>query len=119
MTPPPPPAELGALSRHLSPAELRALVEHCGGVRLYVPLRPGRGSPVVRAVGLAAAQRLAQGFGGQQLKVPLARAWLVRVFAAENLSQSQIARRLRITESTVWRLLRDAREARQPDLFGS
>jgi DNA-binding NarL/FixJ family response regulator len=117
VTPPPPPAELAALSRLLAPAELLALVEHCGGTRIYVPTRPSRGSPVTRAVGAAAAARLAEGYGGQQLKVPLARAWLVRTYAAQGQSQSQIARRLRITESAVWRLLRDARDARQSDLF--
>lgn len=117
MTSPPPPAELAALSRLLAPAELLALVEACGGNRLYIPARPARGSPVVRAIGAAAAQRLAEGYGGQQLKVPLARAWLVRTYASQGMSQPQIARRLRITESAVWRLLRDARDARQTDLF--
>lgn len=117
MTAPPPPAELHAFAQVLSHQELLALVEALGGTRIYVAQRAPRRSPLVRAIGAEAAARLAELHGGQQLKVPLARAWLVRTYAAQGLSQSKIARRLRITESAVWRLLRDARDARQADLF--
>ncbi|MBX9873368.1 MAG: helix-turn-helix domain-containing protein [Beijerinckiaceae bacterium] len=116
----PPPAELQELSRRLSPGPLLALIEAEGGCSVYVPVEPNQGMPLARAIGLDAARSLAAEWGGDYITVPLARAWRVRVYRSEGATQRQIARRLGISESQVWKLLRDAGRtgAAQADLFG-
>lgn len=117
---PPVPAELAHLSDHLSPEALLALVEAFGGTALYIPQAPNQGSPLVRAIGREAAQALAAARGGENLKVPLARHWRIRIYRErDGLPYAAIARRLGVTEKAVWENLRAARlTAAQPDLFG-
>lgn len=120
MTPdlPPPPAELAHLSAHLPPAPLLGLIRAFGGTRLYIPKAPASG-PLVDAVGWDGARALARWRGGEEITVPIARHWQIRVLRAEGRSYSDIARELRISEDAVWRNLRAARlTLRQPDLFG-
>ncbi len=115
---PPPPAELAHLSAHLSPAQLLAFIRAFGGTRLYIPKDPNQSSTLVQAVGREAAQALATWRGGEEIKVPIARHWQIRVLKAEGHSYSEIARQMRITEDAVWLNLRAARlTAHQPDLF--
>jgi DNA-binding NarL/FixJ family response regulator len=114
---PPPPAELAHLSAHLMPEQLLAFIRAFGGTRLYIPKTPAAG-PLVEAVGWDGARALATWRGGEEVKVPIARHWQIRVLKHEGHSYSEIARRLRISEDTVWRNLSAARlTAHQPDLF--
>ena len=96
MTPdlPPPPAELAALSRHLTPAQLLALVEAHGGTRLYIPHAPNQASPVALVVGYEGAVALAAAMGGETLKVPLARHWRICCLHRQGLTYRQIAKHL-------------------------
>lgn len=115
----PPPAELADLTRCIGPRAVLALIEAEGGSRVFVPKAPNQGMHLARMIGLDAARELAVEWGGAYLSVPLARAWRVRVYRAEGETQRGIARRLGITESQVWKLLRDAGQtgAAQADLF--
>lgn len=114
---PPPPAELDYLSAHLTPVQLLAFIRAFGGERLYIPKTPRHGD-LVEAVGVEGARALSAWRGGEEIKVPKARNWQIRVLRAEGLSYREIARRLLITEDAVWRNLHAARlTARQPDLF--
>lgn len=119
MTTPPPPAELAWLSDAIGADATLRLIELHGGRRLYIPKAPNQGCQVARELGLKAAQALAVIRGGEEIKVPLARAWRVRVYRAQRDTWATIAGKLGITESQVGKLLNAAGATnRQPDLFG-
>lgn len=123
---PPPdwaPAELRELTSLIGiPATFR-LIELRGGTRVRVPKSVNQGRMLAREIGLTAARLLAERWGGDDLKVPLARHWRARVYRARGDSYSQIARRLGVSESTVHTYLRAAGltsvQAEQLDLFGA
>lgn len=70
-------------------------------------------------MGLEAARRLGQALAGSLLTIPLARHWRIRILSAEGLTYRQIAQRMCMTESAVWRHLDAARlTSMQRDLFG-
>ena len=105
MTTPAPPAELSWLTDAIGAEATLRLIEEHGGTRLYVPKEPNQGTPIAHLVGLVGAQRLASAFGGDYLKVPLAKNWRVRLYRARGDSYSAIARRVGMTESAVGRIL--------------
>lgn len=102
---PPPPHEIRWLTDALGVAAALVLMEQFSGSRVYVPREPNQGSPLALAIGLEAARALAAIKGGETIKPPAAKAWLSRVYKAQGLSGSAIARKLRIDESTVARHL--------------
>jgi hypothetical protein len=114
----PPPAELRDLAGLIGPRKTLELIEAEGGTRTFVPKVPNQGTPLSRAIGLEAARIVAEARCGEYLRVPLARAWRVRIYRMEGETHRNIARRLGITESQVEKLLRDAGMTRaQRDLF--
>lgn len=116
---PPPPAELARFSAHLTPDQLLAFIEAFGGTRVYFAATPDACGRLVQVVGLDAARRLGHALAGSLLTVPLARHWRIRILRdGEGLSYRDIARRLGMSESAVWRHLDAARlTSRQEDLF--
>lgn len=106
MPPPQVPAELEWLIAPLGVEATLALIEQRGGVRVFVPLEPTADNELARIVGLDAARALAAAFGGERLRVPLARgkwtgAWRARIYRARGMSLPEIARRLGCVENTV------------------
>jgi hypothetical protein len=119
VTTPPPPAELSWLSDAIGADATLKLIELHGGRRVYIPKAPNQGSQIARDIGLPAAQALAIIRGGEDIKVPLARAWRVRVYRAQRHTWRSIAGKLGMTESQVGKLLNAAGATnQQPDLFG-
>lgn len=116
MTLPPPPAELAHLADALGAEALFKLIEAHGGARLYVAQVPRDGSDLVALLGAEAAAKLAATWGGDYLKVPLARAWFARCLKARGFSQGMIARHMRTTENTVRLLLNGGPDTRQMGL---
>lgn len=124
MTPPPitwSPAELAFLTDLIGvPATFR-LIELHGGTRVRVPKGVNQGSRLARDIGLDPARRLAERWGGDMLKVPLARYWRARVYRSRGDSYRTIARRIGVNEGTVHTYLRAAgmttHGAQQLDLF--
>lgn len=105
-----PPAELGGLLEVLgSPALLFAFIEEFGGTRAPVPLRATDDCVIARAVGLEATQRLVRSYGGDRIKVPLARHWRICVCRSWGWSVGLIARKFCITEKAVYANLAAAR----------
>jgi hypothetical protein len=116
------PAELHELTSLIGiPATFR-LIELRAGTRVRVPKTVNQGTKLAREIGLASARQLAERWGGDDLKVPLARHWRARVYRARGDSYSTIARRLGVNEGTVHTYLRNAgmtnRPTAQLDLFG-
>lgn len=115
----PPPAELAYLADIIGPAATLRLIEEAGGTRIAIPRTVNQGTRLARMVGLDAARALAGWRGGENVKIPLARHWRIRIYHAEGGSYPAIARKLGITERAVHSNLNAARltEAAQPDLF--
>lgn len=103
---PPPPVEIRYLTDILGIEATLDLMRHYGGSRVYVPANPSEDSPLVKALGLDVARRLADIAGKTTIKVPLAKAWRSRVLRAQGHSEAQVARMLGIDESTVARHVR-------------
>ena len=83
-----------------------SLVEEFGGQRTYVPARMRPAHRIARAMGQAAAEKLAQSFGGGCVRVPLAREIRVLYHHDCGLSVPAIARRMVMTESGVQGVIR-------------
>lgn len=111
---------LTAELRHaLDDAGFLSLVEHYGGIRLYVPHRVD-GSALAGDIGADHAAALVRRYAGDYLRVPLARAFRVRHYRAAGHSNAAIARKIGVTETAVNKLVRRRRlpaKGAQPDLF--
>lgn len=115
------PAELAFLTDLIGvPATFRLIEQH-GGTRVRIPKFVNQGSRLARDIGLAEARRLADRWGGDTLKVPLARYWRARVYRERGDSYRTIARKIGVNEGTVHTYLRaagmTARGPEQLDLF--
>jgi len=83
-----------------------ALVEHFGGVRIWVPAKPSADCPLA-VIGEERLARLVSYLGGTGLSVPLelltpaSRRALIRELDAKGLQQSVIARQLRCSQRIV------------------
>lgn len=85
-----------------------ALVEARGGTRLYVPEDPNR-SELTQIIGGQAAYRLARSHGRCYIKVPVARRFRALRLIGQGSTNREVALHLRMSESGVEKLLRDAR----------
>ena len=114
----PPPAELAYLSSRIGAAATLALIEAHGGTRLHIPKSAPPTARLTRLLGPEAAHALSAWRGGEDVKIPLAKGWRIRVHRAEGLGYGAIARRLGIGEAMVHKHLQVARMTDQADLFG-
>lgn len=113
----PPPAELAYLVDRIGAAGTLALIERHGGTRIHIPKSITPRSRLALLIGEVAARELSIWRGGEAIKVPQARAWLIRLYRAEGLSYSAIARKVGCNESTVHEQLQAGRlTGRQLDL---
>jgi len=106
-----------------------ALVEACGGARVYVPQPQALGvdHTLVRALGLDAAERLAAHYGGDAITVPRCLAALrgarnraIRERHAGGARPPSLARRFGLTERQVYAILAAGEptvDERQASLF--
>lgn len=92
----------------LTPEEFMSLVEEFGGQRTYVPIQIRPSHRIARTMGQAAADKMAQAFGGVSVRIPLAREIRVRYHHSKGMSAPAIARRMVMTESGVKSVLRRA-----------
>lgn len=81
------------------------LAAELGGTKVYVARAPGPNSLLARAIGLDAAQRLGAVHGTEYLDVPGAKQHLVAWLDARGEPVQAIARRLKINERSVRRIL--------------
>ncbi|MBX9593694.1 MAG: hypothetical protein K2X46_04980 [Roseomonas sp.] len=103
------PAEMAEIAGMLeTPENLLRLLEAHAGTRVFIPKTATASTRLAQSIGIEGAARLAAMYGGDYLQVPIARAWRVKVYREQRWPQTRIATKLGITESQVWRLLRDA-----------
>lgn len=97
-----------------SPETALKLVLRFGGVGCYFPHRPGRGQPLVEAIGLEAAQALAPAFGGNTIEIPVlaVQRHLKRAILTADGRTSEVARRLHCSA----RYVRMVRNSGGPDV---
>jgi hypothetical protein len=82
------------------------LIVAAGGTRLFIPTHATVESRITGIIGLSSAEALAIYFGGEYIKVPVARSWQIRVYRERGLSYAQIAHTIGSTEITVARHLK-------------
>jgi len=85
-----------------------------GGAELVIPARPTRRSRLVRTIGIDAATVLSRNAGRLPRQCPLGKPWVARTLHSRGLPAAEIARRLHVTEATVWRYL-GLSPSRRPD----
>ncbi len=94
------------------------LVGAFGGCEdIYVPLQPSETSPVVAAIGMEAAKKLATEYGGDQICVPRFVARKAQAIARAQGTNNSIAQRLNCTARYVRKVKNAGNDPRQPKLF--
>lgn len=93
-----------------------------GGADLYIPRRARPGAPLVNLLGMAAAEDLGTAADRLPRRVPTGKPWIARVWAAQGLRASEIARRLHVSDTAVRGWIKSDRPAapadtRQPRLL--
>lgn len=95
------------------------LLETYAGTRLYVPHIDGcRKSQLAYTITIEKAEKLAEAFGGEYIKVPLGRTFRALIYRQRGLSQPKIARLLGMSESGVYKLLGKAKAEGKLDEAG-
>jgi Mor family transcriptional regulator len=102
------------LTHLLGEAAAALLVERLGGIPVYVPACPSSGSPLVLALGHAAAARLCDVCAGQTLELPSRAAAAARARRsqilydlARGLPASEVARRHGLSVRHIRNIRRD------------
>ncbi len=105
------------------PATMK-IVQHYGGVRLWVPKTMTEEHELARLLGFAPAEKLARAYGGDEhFDVPLALKALRAVrdgrirAEARRCSTRTLARRYKLTERRIWHILAAVVDERQGGLF--
>lgn len=102
---------LDHLRAMLGDEDAEKLIIEFGGLRTYVPSQHERETlALLRILSRESVAKLASEFGGNYVKVPLARGFLITQFYKNGLGNREIATRLRVTESAVERHLKVARK---------
>ncbi|MGE0256893.1 MAG: helix-turn-helix domain-containing protein [Alphaproteobacteria bacterium] len=122
------PGVLGQIEEAIGRPWALQLAGKLGGSEIYLatPERIGRTSPVVRAIGIDRARKLAEALGHGRLLIPLGptstekqRRAAIRREIAAGLSNNAIAVKLHVHERTVRRERDRLADGRQADLFGA
>jgi len=102
----PVPAEMNELLAAVGSADmLLKLIEAYGGQRVPIPRSSSEATKIAQEFGPAVAKGLAAWRGGEDIKVPLAKVWRIKVYRDAGFSYSKIAATLGIGESCVHRHL--------------
>lgn len=108
-----------SISRLIGDALMLRMSEDLGGKVLYIPLKAGLNSPLTASIGIEAATAISNIYGGMRFEVPtvLGRdAEILRMYNG-GTSLIGIAHQLRISRSTVKRVIDRRLNSAQADLF--
>jgi hypothetical protein len=98
---PRPTAQVAPYVEALGPDLALSLILHFGGADLYIPEKPTNASELVAVIGFDGVQKLQAVRDRLQYRVPVANRWAARIMAWQGLSNAAIARRLRVTTTSV------------------
>jgi len=117
--PPKPPAHVAPYIDALGIDKAAEFLLSFGGAPIYLSDSPGARSQVAAAIGAEGVRALKERLGESTIqRVPTADKWLARYFEWQGLKVNEIARRLRTSNVTVRKYLRDGDDARQLRMFG-
>ena len=85
------------------------LIEAFGGTRVVVPAGRPEVHKLLDVLGPRHFGLFWSKYRGEVFSVPIARAWRISIYAGQNMSRSEIARRAGCSENTVYAHLRGAR----------
>lgn len=115
------PASLIEIAEVLGARVAIRLIEHFGGLDVKFPVKPKNDHPVIKALGEADAYALCLHLKGHPLYVPHGNKGTVRAdivaLSAAGHSDSTIARRLKISQRHVRRVLNGPADPRQRSIF--
>jgi len=91
------------------------------GTRVYIAKNPTEKSPIAACIGIEAAQKLAKVWGGQDFEIPVTIGRKARILMLSKMGKNnmQIASLLKISLRNVRRIVNDAEDDPQLDLFFS
>ena len=89
------------------------LIERIGGGRQFFPKNPRPDSLVVRLIGIEDALKLAHLYRGDRPYIPLSKRSLIHCLRTQGLKVTEIARRLRCSERTVFNTIHGGSPARR------
>lgn len=109
---PPPPSEIAWISDVIGAEATLLLVREFGGMRIRIPKEASQAIELAAVIGLDAAKKAVAAWTDDRLRIPLVRWWQARCLHAEGKSTREIARALRVTETSVPDLLHGRRHSR-------
>lgn len=103
---PRPTAQVEPYVKALGPELAVVFLLHYGGAELYIRTHPTERTEYAAVVGLEGAQALAEYAETMQSRVPLAKAWLTAMLDWQGHSVAEIARKLRVSDTSVRNMLK-------------
>lgn len=107
---PRPTAQVEPYVKALGPELAVVFLLHYGGAELYIRTRPTERTKYAAVIGLEGAQALAEHADSMQRRVPLAKSWLTAMLDWQGHSVPEIARKLRVSDVSVRRMLKARRK---------
>lgn len=104
----------GELTEVIGKVAALSLSEAFGGTRLYIPVLLKDKHPIVRTIGRDQADKLAQRFAPDTIRIPLMIDLRVAKFIHERRSHAWIARTLVMTENGVGKVVKRLKELDEP-----
>ena len=98
---PRPTAQVEPYVTALGPEVALEFLLHFGGADLYIPEVPQERSELVAVIGIEGVHKLQEVRDRLQYRVPVANRWVARMMAWQGHSRAAIARRLRVTTTSV------------------
>ncbi len=108
------PPAMVALHDVLGDDGLLALVERYGGTRLSVPGRLDQDAPLAQVLPIEQARQLVERWGPTTLQIALCKTWRIHLLRQRRLSYDVVARRVGVSQKTVYREM-----GRDRSTFGS
>jgi hypothetical protein len=114
---PKPPAHIEPYVRVFGYEGALSFLEALGGAELALAVNPNARSKLVEVVGFDRAQALAEEDArvGLPRRVPLGKSWVAQMLWAKGLSKAEIARRMRTSDVTVRKYLRQVSDHASDD----
>jgi Mor family transcriptional regulator len=109
------------LAETIGQEDARRLLQALGGLKYYVPKSITADHEIAQAIGLAAAAKLAETFGGTSISLPVFGSRRKKVWEMERkggIRRRDMALKTGYSERHIYRLLDRKADERQDDLFG-